>query len=99
MDIVAQPAFKAVATEPFAVPSSASDDDVLAFSRAHCATTWHPTSTCAISQVVDPSLKVYGVEGLRVADASVMPSVPRGNTTAPVMLIGEKAAHMITTGS
>jgi choline dehydrogenase len=45
--------------------------------------------------VVDPSLKVHGVEGLRVADASVMPSVPGGNTNAPCMMVGERAAALI----
>ena len=45
--------------------------------------------------VVDPELKVYGVEGLRIADASVMPRIPRGNTNAPTSMVGEKCADLI----
>jgi choline dehydrogenase len=59
----------------------------------------HPTSTCAMGSgsmtVVDPELRVIGVEGLRVADASVMPTVPGGNTNLPCIMIGEKAADLI----
>ncbi|ALG14218.1 GMC family oxidoreductase [Kibdelosporangium phytohabitans] len=58
-------------------------------------TLYHPVGTCSIGTVVDPSLQVNGVEGLRVADASVMPMVPRGNTNAPSIMVGEKAADLI----
>jgi choline dehydrogenase-like flavoprotein len=80
------------------VPRSSSDADVLAFSRANCTTTWHPVATCAIGAVVDPQLRVLGVDGLRVADASIMPSVPGGNTNAATIMIGEKAADLIKAG-
>jgi len=58
-------------------------------------TVYHPTSTCRIGDVVDPRLRVLGVRRLRVADASVMPAVIAGNTNAPTIMIGEKAAEMI----
>src|SRR5205823_8629125 len=58
-------------------------------------TVYHPTSTCRIGDVVDPRLRVLGVDRLRVADASVMPAVIAGNTNAPTIMIGEKAAEMI----
>jgi choline dehydrogenase-like flavoprotein len=58
-------------------------------------TDYHPTSTCRIGSVVDPRLRVLGIGQLRVADASVMPAVTAGNTNAPTIMIGEKAAEMI----
>lgn len=62
-------------------------------------TLYHPVGTCAMGThddaVVDPQLRVNGVEGLRIADASVMPTVPRGNTNAPTVMVGEKAAELI----
>lgn len=63
--------------------------------RALATTAWHAAGTCALGSVLDPELRVHGVRGLRVADASVMPAVVRGNTNAPVVMIAEKAAHFI----
>ncbi|MGY4368658.1 choline dehydrogenase-like flavoprotein [Bradyrhizobium sp. LB1.3] len=63
--------------------------------QQHASTIYHPTGTCAIGAVVDSTLKVFGVNGLRVVDASVMPSVVRGNTNATVIAIAEKAADLI----
>ena len=76
-----------------------SDDELDAFIRASCYCAQHPTSTCAMGMgersVVDAELRVIGVEGLRVADASVMPTVPGGNTNLPAIMVGEKAADLI----
>ena len=72
-----------------------TDDEIDAFNRKTCILAHHASSTCAIGPVVDPQLRVHGVEGLRVADASVMPRVIGGNTNAPVIMIGEKAADLI----
>jgi choline dehydrogenase len=67
----------------------------MAWLEREANTCYHPVGTCAIGAVVDPELRVYGVEGLRVVDASVMPTVVAGNTNAPTIMIGEKAADMI----
>ena len=76
-----------------------SDAELDAFIRASCYVAQHPTSTCAMGMgersVVDAELRVIGVEGLRVADASVMPTVPGGNTNLPCIMIGEKAADLM----
>ena len=64
-------------------------------SPARAQTVYHPTSTCAIGAVVDPELRVYGTEGLRVVDASVMPTITRANTHAATVMIAEKAADLI----
>jgi choline dehydrogenase len=95
LDIAAQPAMRAHAKAPYLAPKSAADDDIWDFAQRHTQSVYHPTSTCAIGPVVDSELKVHGVESLRVVDASVMPSVVRGNTNAPTIMIAERAADLI----
>lgn len=98
LEIAAQRAVTDVATGTYGdAPSpSGSDADLLAWARRAGQTLYHPTSSCAIGAVVDPELRVYGVAGLRVVDASVFPAVPRGNTDAPTIMAAEKAADLIT---
>ena len=76
-----------------------SDADIRAYIRASASTVFHPVGTCKMGgdplAVVDPQLRVYGVEGLRVADASIMPTIVNGNTNAPAIMIGEKLAEML----
>jgi choline dehydrogenase-like flavoprotein len=95
MEIGSQPAMRKVITGNFDVPPSASDADLLSHARRTTQSQYHPTSTCAIGAVVDSELKVFGLDALRVVDASVMPTVPRGNTNAPTIMIAEKAADLI----
>ncbi|HEU4393794.1 MAG TPA: GMC family oxidoreductase N-terminal domain-containing protein [Solirubrobacterales bacterium] len=94
-EICAQPAMRPYCAEPFTGPAGESDDDL----RAHVARTtfpiYHPVGTCAIGSVVDPELRVEGLDGIRVIDASVMPTVPRGNTNAPVIALAERAADLV----
>ncbi|WP_410595778.1 GMC family oxidoreductase [Amycolatopsis sp. lyj-23] len=72
-----------------------SDSELAEHVRENTQTLYHPVGTCAIGSVVDPQLRVQGVDGLRVVDASVMPVVPRGNTNAPTIMVAEKAADLI----
>src|SRR5918992_453737 len=96
-------ALEICATEPLAGyspemlmgPASTSDEDILEGVRAHLQTLYHPVGTCAIDAVVDRELRVLGVEGLRVVDASVMQSIPRGNTNGPVIALAERASDLI----
>jgi choline dehydrogenase len=98
--IMAAPALKPyVAEERDPGPGCASDADLLAFIRARGTTIFHPTSTCRMGvdepAVVDPELRVKGVGRLRVADASVMPTVVSGNTNAACIMIGEKCSDFV----
>ncbi|MGN6780777.1 MAG: GMC family oxidoreductase [Marmoricola sp.] len=86
-------------TTPFHLSENPSDDELVEHIRNQTQTLYHPVATCAMGTgedaVVDPALRVRGVEGLRVVDASVMPVVPRGNTNAPTIMVAEKAADLI----
>jgi choline dehydrogenase-like flavoprotein len=95
LEIAEQPALKAVERAPFSVPASSSDEDILAWTRQAGQSVYHPTSTCAMGAVVDADLRVFGIDGLRVADASVMPTITRANTNAATIMIAEKAADLI----
>ena len=99
-EIVAQPAMKDwVRGEVYPGPMRDDDESLADYARSAVGSYHHQVGTCAMGvaahSVVDPHLRVYGVEGLRVADASVMPAVPSGNTNAPAIMIGEKAADLI----
>lgn len=77
-----------------------SDADLLDDIRQRAYSVFHPSGTCRMGTdeadcVVDPALQVYGVADLRVADASIFPTVPSGNTNAPAMMVGAKAAELI----
>jgi choline dehydrogenase-like flavoprotein len=99
MQITQTAPLKRYAQQPVFVPASESDADIEAFVRATAQTIYHPVGTCRMGAddgaVVDPDLRVRGVEALRVVDASVMPSVPRGNTNAPTIALAERAADVI----
>jgi len=77
-------------------------DGLRAYIRRYCGTVWHPVGTCRMgtdaAAVVDPELCVRGVEGVRVVDASIMPTITNGNPNAAIMMIAEKAAEMIRAG-
>ena len=80
-------------------PERATDDAILQWVKQAAETTYHPVGTCKMGvdalAVVDPQLRVHGIDGLRVADASIMPALTSGNTNAPSIMIGEKAADMV----
>jgi choline dehydrogenase len=98
--IMGQPAMRRyIAEERAPGPHCTSDADLLAFARDVGSTVFHPTSTCRMGSdptaVVDERLRVRGLQGLRVVDGSIMPTVVSGNTNAAIVLIGEKGADMI----
>jgi len=98
--IAAQPALRPfVGEEVIPGDSCQTDDQLMAEIRERGVSNLHPVGTCRMGRevdaVVDPRLRVHGIAGLRVADASIMPQVPGGNTNAPSIMIGEKCAAMI----
>ena len=80
-------------------PAVRSDEEILTWIRNNSQTAYHPIGTCRMgpgpNAVVDDKLKVHGLEGLRVADASIFPTMPSGNTNAPSIMVGEKAADIL----
>lgn len=99
-NILEQPAFDSYRAGMVMPPEEITDEAVMAdFLRQYAETLYHPVGTCKMGvdnmAVVDGSLRVKGLKGLRVVDASVMPKIVRGNTNAPTMMIAEKAADLI----
>jgi len=98
--VLAAPAFDAYRGREL-IPGSQlqNEDEIRAFIRKHAETIYHPAGTCRMGTdalaVVDPELCVRGIEGLRVVDASVMPTLIGGNTHAPVIMIAEKASDLV----
>jgi choline dehydrogenase len=94
-----EPAARLVSSELAPGCAVQSDADLDAYIRATLGSGAHPVGTCAMgihaNAVVDPALRVRGVDGLRIVDASIMPDIPSGNTNAPVIMIAEKAADML----
>ncbi|MBV8187148.1 MAG: GMC family oxidoreductase N-terminal domain-containing protein [Alphaproteobacteria bacterium] len=80
-----------------------TDEELLDWVRNNAETTYHPVGTCKMGTdpraVVDPELRVHGIQGLRVADASIMPTLTSGNTNAPCIMIGERCADMVLTAA
>jgi choline dehydrogenase len=98
--IVAQEALARFHPQELSPPSGVETaEQMLDYARRTITTVFHPVGTCAMGRgpraVVDERLKVHGIAGLRIADASIMPTITSGNTCAPVIMIGEKAAEMI----
>lgn len=105
MDICSRPPLAPYTIRPRYAPASDSEQDIRAHVRQQVFTLYHPVGTCRmgaagdVDAVVDTQLRVRGVEGLRVVDASVMPTVPRGNTNAPTIALAERACDLIRHGA
>ena len=95
MEIANQPALQSVSNEAYGIPAGDDDASIQAHIERNSTTLYHPVASCAMGKVVDSELRVLGMDGLRVVDASVMPTLVRGNTNAPTIMIAEKAADLI----
>jgi choline dehydrogenase len=102
MNVFNQDALKPYVTTrmaPYPDDDDPTDEQILDYVREVGSTTYHPTCTCAMGDhamsVVDPNLRVHGVQGLSVVDASVMPNVVSGNTNAATIMIAEKASDIL----
>jgi choline dehydrogenase len=95
LEISRQEAMRPFCETPHTYPDGEDEESLRAHVRRNTQTIYHPAGTCAIGSVVDPELRVLGTEALRVVDASVMPSVVRGNTNAPTIAIAERASDLI----
>jgi choline dehydrogenase len=98
--IMTAPAMQRIATDEISPGVEIqADDELLDWVKRNAETTYHPVGTCKMGSdpmaVVDDQLRVHGMEGLRVADASIMPTLTSGNTNAPSIMIGEKASRMV----
>jgi choline dehydrogenase len=95
LELSRQDALRPFCETPHTYPDGEDEESLRAHVRRNTQTIYHPAGTCAIGSVVDPELRVLGTEALRVVDASVMPSVVRGNTNAPTIAIAERASDLI----
>jgi choline dehydrogenase-like flavoprotein len=103
-EILAQKAMaEFIEVERLPGPDARADAEIMAYVRQYACCDYHPVGACKMGiddlAVVDPQLRVRGIDGLRVADASIMPALVSGNTNAPTMMIAEKAADIIKAGS
>nr|WP_245316505.1 GMC family oxidoreductase N-terminal domain-containing protein [Mesorhizobium wenxiniae] len=99
-EVLSQPAIAGfVEAERLPGPSAQTDDEIMAYVRQYACCDYHPVGTCKMGvddmAVVDPELRVRGIEGLRVIDSSIMPVLISGNTNGPAMMIGEKGADLV----
>lgn len=99
LNLASEPAFKNLIKKNIVPEKLSTHAELVGFIKNACQTYFHPTGTCAmgngINAVVDDQLKVHGLSGLRIADASIMPQITTGNTNAPTMMIAEFAAQLL----